>query len=50
MTAFLLQNVKLIMLFILIGSVIGLANIRSETRILRIAIRPMSVHLRVNAH
>lgn len=32
MTAFLLQNLKLIMLFLLIGSVIGLANVRSELR------------------
>jgi hypothetical protein len=45
MTAFLLQNLKLILLFFLIGSVIGLANIGSVPRILRTAIRlPMSVH------
>jgi hypothetical protein len=52
MTAFLFQNLKLIMLFLLIGSVIGLANIRSETRILRIAaVRlPMFVRLRADAH
>jgi hypothetical protein len=31
MTAFLLQNLKLIMLFLLIGSVIGLANVRRES-------------------
>jgi hypothetical protein len=32
MTAFLLQNLKLIMLFLLIGSVIGLANPRRLSR------------------
>jgi hypothetical protein len=48
MTAFLFQNLKLIMLFLLIGSVIGPANIRSETRI---AIRsPTSINLRPGAH
>jgi hypothetical protein len=48
MTAFLFQNLKLIMLFLLIGSVIGLANIRSKTRI---AIRSLtSINLRPGAH
>jgi hypothetical protein len=51
MTAFFVQNMKLIMLFLLIASVISLANIRSESLNLRIAFRlPMFVRLRADAH
>ena len=42
MTAFLLQNLKLIMLFLLIGSILGLASVQSESRLGSVAAKGRS--------